>query len=54
MVTHGFLRSLARLELEPSAVGRFDRLANRPVEKPPWALAAVAATLVAAVLPRRR
>ena len=24
LVTHGFLRSLARLELEESAVGRFD------------------------------
>jgi hypothetical protein len=24
LVTHGFLRSLARLELEPSAVGRFE------------------------------
>ena len=24
LVTHGFLRSLARLDLEPSAVGRFD------------------------------
>jgi hypothetical protein len=26
LVTHGFLRSLARLELEPSAVGRFERV----------------------------
>jgi hypothetical protein len=54
MVTHGFLRSLARLELEPSAVGRFDKRPRRPVEKPPWALAAAAAALVAAILFLRR
>jgi hypothetical protein len=39
LVTHGFLRSLARLELEESAVGRF---AERPADElPPAARRAV-------------
>ena len=46
LVTHGFLRSLARLELERSAVGRFDdeMPAPRPGEPPvnvgdtPWGI----------------
>jgi hypothetical protein len=59
LVTHGFLRSLAKLELEESAVGRFDP--NGPPARPvtvgdtPWkvvgALAAGAALLL---LSRRR
>ena len=32
LVTHGFLRSLARLELEESAVGRFAAYGLAPVE----------------------
>jgi phenylalanine-4-hydroxylase len=54
MVTHGFLRSLARLDLEPSAVGRFDKRPRKPVEQPPWALAAVAALVAAVLFFRRR
>ena len=60
LVTHGFLRSLARLELEESAVGRF---ADPPQEHPPvnvgdtpWAAVAALAALVAgavALLARR-
>jgi hypothetical protein len=47
LVTHGFLRSLAKLELEESAVGRFARAPVRPVNvgDTPWA--AVAAIVVA-------
>jgi hypothetical protein len=64
LVTHGFLRSLAKLELEESAVGRFaprkpgDR-AEQPVNvgDTPWAvvgaLAGAAAALLALVLRRR-
>jgi hypothetical protein len=46
LVTHGFLRSLAKLELEESAVGRFARAPVRPVNvgDTPWA--AVAAIVV--------
>ena len=67
LVTHGFLRSLARLELEESAVGRFapPREVGRPIDHAPvnvgdtpWpALAMIAglvATLTALVLRARR
>jgi hypothetical protein len=60
LVTHGFLRSLARLELEPSAVGRFepvgaiaagdgrdDEITN--VGETPWAVVAVLVLLSAAL-----
>ena len=58
LVTYGFLRSLARLELEPSAVGRFADLEadddGTPVVTPrpvtAWPAAAAAAALVALVL----
>jgi hypothetical protein len=65
LVTHGFLRSLARLELEESAVGRFAPRkaegpdAHRPVNvgDTPWpvvgALAGASAVLLALVLRRR-
>jgi hypothetical protein len=54
LVTHGFLRSLAKLELEPSAVGRFDKRPRRPREAPPWlALGAIAALALAMLLRRR-
>jgi hypothetical protein len=52
LVTHGFLRSLAKLELEESAVGRFARSPVRPVNvgDTPWAaVAALLAGLVTAV-----
>ena len=59
LVTHGFLRSLARLELEESAVGRFVErpaddappAARRPVTvgDTPWAVLAGVAALVALV-----
>jgi hypothetical protein len=58
LVTHGFLRSLAKLELEESAVGRFDPDAQ-PVNvgDTPWpvvgALAGALATVAALVLRRR-
>jgi hypothetical protein len=51
LVTHGFLRSLAKLELEESAVGRFDPEAQ-PVNvgDTPWpVVGALAGALVAAV-----
>ena len=57
LVTHGFLRSLARLELETSAVGRFDDQAPAPhageppvnVGDTPWlAWAGIAAATAAA------
>lgn len=70
LVTHGFLRSLAKLELEESAVGRFaepgggdapaPRLAQEPVNvgDTPWpvvgALAAAFVALVVALAARRR
>jgi hypothetical protein len=54
MVTHGFLRSLAKLELERSAVGRFDRRAQPPGNDPPWALVAAAAVAAALLFLRRR
>ncbi len=59
LVTHGFLRSLARLELEESAVGRFvphadgDAPADPPVNvgDTPWpVVGALAAGLAAALL----
>jgi hypothetical protein len=54
LVTHGFLRSLAKLELEPSAVGRFDKRPKPPSEAPPWlALGAIAALALAMFLRRR-
>jgi hypothetical protein len=42
LVTHGFLRSLARRELEMSAVGRFAGQGDRPVNvgETPWAVVA--------------
>ena len=52
LVTHGFLRSLAKLELEESAVGRFARRPVKPVNvgDAPWGtVAAVMAGLAAAV-----
>jgi hypothetical protein len=60
LVTHGFLRSLAKLELEESAVGRFARSPVRPVNvgDTPWpavaALLAGLATAVVALLRLRR
>ncbi len=59
LVTHGFLRSLAKLELEESAVGRFDPDAE-PVNvgDTPWpvvgALGGGAAALLALVISRAR
>ena len=64
LVTHGFLRSLARLDLEESAVGRFapqkpGAAGEQPVNvgDTPWpvvgALAGAAAALLALVLRRR-
>ncbi len=58
LVTHGFLRSLARLDLEPSAVGRFDPRGIRQerdgavtVGDTPWAvIAALAAAALACVV----
>jgi hypothetical protein len=52
LVTHGFLKSLAKLELEESAVGRFSRRPVRPVNvgDTPWAsVAAIVAGLATAV-----
>jgi hypothetical protein len=62
VVTHGFLRSLEDLELEKSAVGRFDTEQDRPsqvtVGDTPWplvgALAAAAALALAFLLSRLR
>jgi hypothetical protein len=68
LVTHGFLRSLAKLELEESAVGRFAPPGEKPAtagdEQPvtvgdtPWplvaALVAVAALVLAFVVSRLR
>jgi hypothetical protein len=58
LVTHGFLRSLARLDLEPSAVGRFEPRGIRQerdgavtVGDTPWAvIAGLAAAAVACVV----
>jgi hypothetical protein len=53
LVTHGFLRSLAKLELEESAVGRFAHRPVRPVNvgDTPWAaVAAIVVGLATAVL----
>jgi hypothetical protein len=60
LVTHGFLRSLAKLQLEESAVGRFAERSEprRPVGETPWAvvaaLAACAGGLLALLVRRRR
>jgi hypothetical protein len=65
LVTHGFLRSLAKLELEESAVGRFaqpddggTRAAQAPVNvgDTPWPVVGVlvGAAVVAGVVLRRR
>jgi hypothetical protein len=57
LVTHGFLRSLADLELEESAVGRFANGARprRPSVISPWpALGALAAGVAALALALRR
>ena len=53
LVTHGFLRSLARRQLETSAVGRFETNGQRPVNvgETPWlVVAAVVTGFVAAVV----
>jgi hypothetical protein len=53
LVTHGFLRSLARRELETSAVGRFDTNGRAPVNvgETPWlVVAAIVTGFVAAVV----
>jgi hypothetical protein len=53
LVTHGFLRSLARRELEASAVGRFETNGRRPVNvgETPWlVVAAVVGGFAAAVV----
>jgi hypothetical protein len=52
LVTHGFLKSLAKLELEESAVGRFSVRPVKPVNvgDTPWAaVAAIVAGLAGAV-----
>jgi hypothetical protein len=53
LVTHGFLRSLAKRELEESAVGRFVPPALRrpfpPPQPVPWAAAGLAAAVAALV-----
>jgi hypothetical protein len=58
LVTHGFLRSLAKRELEESAVGRFVPPAlRRPFPPPrpvPWAAAGLAAAIAALVAFLRR
>ena len=63
LVTHGFLRSLEKLELEQSAVGRFDPAQDAPEEQPltvgdtPWPLVgalATAAVFALALLIRSR
>jgi hypothetical protein len=59
LVTHGFLRSLAKRELEESAVGRFVPPALRrsfppPPPPAPWGAAGLIAALVAVVALLRR
>jgi hypothetical protein len=58
LVTHGFLRSLAKLELEESAVGRFVPPSLRrpfpPREPVPWAAGGLIAAIAAAILFLRR
>jgi hypothetical protein len=57
LVTHGFLRSLADLELEESAVGRFagGKRPRRPRSVSPWpALGGLAAAVAALALVLRR
>jgi hypothetical protein len=58
LVTHGFLRSLAKLELEESTVGRFAQDGRRPVTvgDTPWqgvAVLLIAAGLVSSLRLRR-
>jgi hypothetical protein len=53
LVTHGFLRSLAKRKLEPSAVGRFDKRAKPPSEAQPWLLVAGIALALVMFLRRR-
>src|SRR5687768_4863759 len=52
LVTHGFLRSLARRELETSAVGRFDTNGRQPVNvgETPWLVVAAILTGFAAAV----
>jgi hypothetical protein len=52
LVTHGFLRSLARRELETSAVGRFAPNGQRPVNvgETPWLVVAAVLTGFAAAV----
>jgi hypothetical protein len=53
LVTHGFLRSLAKLELEPSAVGRFDKR-PKPPDDTPWLIVGAIAAVALAMFLRRR
>ena len=56
LVTHGFLRSLAKLELEESAVGRFAEDGRRTVGDTPWrgvAVLLIAAGLASSLRSRR-
>ncbi len=57
LVTHGFLRSLAKLDLEESAVGRFAERRPGSAGDTPWkgvaVLAAMVGTIVALALRRR-
>jgi hypothetical protein len=56
LVTHGFLRSLAKLELEESAVGRFEEGGRRNVGDTPWqgvVVLLIAAGLVSSLRSRR-
>jgi hypothetical protein len=52
LVTHGFLRSLARRELETSAVGRFETDGRQPVNvgETPWLVVAAVLTGFAAAV----
>jgi hypothetical protein len=54
LVTHGFLRSLAKLELEPSVVGRFDKRPKPASETQPWLVVAAFAALALLMFLRRR
>lgn len=57
LVTHGFLRSLAKRQLEESHVGRFSGRPRTPVGDTPWpgvaALTAIAVVLVSSLRLRR-
>lgn len=49
IVTHGFLRSLSKLQLDESVVGRFAPGPRKPAGDPPWP-GVVALTLIAGAL----